>query len=427
MKFVGKKYRDEKEKQEILNSYDDFQREKLIFLNELYDNENTLFAMWRIYDRYIHSSEVYIKKDLKYFDTRQVKNILSCLFIYSDDTIRTVCTFMRIYFEYCVGKAEIFQNPTEIIDIDIYLERNRKSKENKIYSLDYVYNLVDDAKRYSSFSNVIPLLLIRYGVKGNKMSWLVNLKWSDIDFDNKQINIFDRNEGKLITNLPVDDRLLETLDQYRNYLADKNILNEYVSIPCIRFIEDNISAKTQKKFEIGYDYKSQRITIPWRSIDGNIIGISSRNNDDYSDAPKYLALKSFKKSNHLYGLFQNYNEIVSKRKIIIVESEKSVLQAYDMGIKNVVAVGCHSISENQIYLLKYNVDMVTIMFDKDVAEDEVKEQCKKIKDKLGIKVYYCIDSKDLLNEKESVTDRGINIFMELCKQIKEYKEVKKDE
>ena len=210
-------------------------------------------------------------------------------------------------------------------------------------------------------------------------------------------------------------------------IYDENILNEYVSIPCIRFIEDNISAKTQRKFEIGYDYKSQRITIPWRSIDGNIIGISSRNNDDYSDAPKYLALKSFKKSNHLYGLFQNYNEIVSKRKIIIVESEKSVLQAYDMGIKNVVAVGCHSISENQIYLLKYNVDMVTIMFDKDVTEDEVKEQCKKIKDKLGIKVYYCIDSKDLLNEKESVTDRGINIFMELCKQIKEYKEVKKDE
>ena len=213
----------------------------------------------------------------------------------------------------------------------------------------------------------------------------------------------------------------------KEQIYDENILNEYVSIPCIRFIEDNISAKTQRKFEIGYDYKSQRITIPWRSIDGNIIGISSRNNDDYSDAPKYLALKSFKKSNHLYGLFQNYNEIVSKRKIIIVESEKSVLQAYDMGIKNVVAVGCHSISENQIYLLKYNVDMVTIMFDKDVTEDEVREQCKKIKDKLDIKVYYCIDNKNLLNEKESVTDRGINIFMELCKQINEYKEVKKDE
>ena len=58
-------------------------------------------------------------------------------------------------------------------------------------------------------------------------------------------------------------------------IYDENILNEYVSIPCIRFIEDNISAKTQRKFEIGYDYKSQRITIPWRSIDGNIIGISS--------------------------------------------------------------------------------------------------------------------------------------------------------
>lgn len=228
MKFVGKKYRDEKEKQEILNSYDDFQREKLIFLNELYDNENTLFAMWRVYDRYIHIYEIHMQEDLKYFDTVQVKNILFMLFNYSDDTTRTIYTFMRTYFEYCIGKAEIFQNPTEIIDIDMYLANNRKAKEDKIYSLEYVYNLVDDAKRYSSFSNVIPLLLVRYGVKGNKMSWLVNLKWSDVDFKNKEISIFDRNDGKLITSLPVDDRLLETLDQYRNYLADKNILNDYI-------------------------------------------------------------------------------------------------------------------------------------------------------------------------------------------------------
>lgn len=228
MKFIGKKYRDEKEKQIILNSYDDFQREKLIFLNELYDNENTLFAMWRVYDRYIHIYEIHMQEDLKYFDTVQVKNILFMLFNYSDDTTRTIYTFMRTYFEYCIGKAEIFQNPTEIIDIDMYLANNRKAKEDKIYSLDYVYSLVDETKRYSSFSNVIPLLLVRYGVKGNKMSWLVNLKWSDVDFKNKEISIFDRNDGKLITSLPVDDRLLETLDQYRNYLADKNILNDYI-------------------------------------------------------------------------------------------------------------------------------------------------------------------------------------------------------
>lgn len=228
MKFVGKKYRDEKEKQIILNSYDDFQREKLIFLNELYDNENTLFAMWRVYDRYIHIYEIHMQEDLKYFDTVQIKNILFMLFNYSDDTMRTIYTFMRTYFEYCIGKAEIFQNPTEIIDIDMYLANNRKVKEDKIYSLDYVYDLVDDAKKYSSFSNVIPLLLVRYGVKGNKMSWLVNLKWSDIDFENKEINIFDRDNGKLITSLPVDNRLLKILDQYRSYLTDKNILNDYV-------------------------------------------------------------------------------------------------------------------------------------------------------------------------------------------------------
>ena len=65
--------------------------------------------------------------------------------------------------------------------------------------------------------------------------------------------------------------------------------------------------------------------------------------------------------------------------------------------------------------------MATIMFDKDVPENEVREQCKKIKDKLNIRVFYCVDNNNLLDEKESVTDKGINIFMELCKQIKEYR------
>lgn len=228
MKFVGKKYKNEQEKQMILNSYDDFQREKLIFLNNLYSNENTLLTMWRVYDRYIHIFEFYAKEDLKYFDLRQVKNIFSCLFIYSDDTIRTIYTFVKLYFEYNFGKAEIFYNPMELVDINIYLERTKNSKKNKVYSLDYIYNLVDNTKRYSKFSNVIPLLLIRYGVKGTKMSWLINLKWTDIDFKNKQINIFDRSTGNKITSLPVDNRLLEVLSQYRSYLTDKDILSDYV-------------------------------------------------------------------------------------------------------------------------------------------------------------------------------------------------------
>lgn len=202
----------------------------------------------------------------------------------------------------------------------------------------------------------------------------------------------------------------------------ENELDRYGLRGNIRFLEDNITLETQVKFQLGYDYQNHRITIPWRNMEGDLIGITSRNNNDLIENYKYLATLPFVKTNNLYGFYENYNNILSTKKIVIVEAEKSVLQAYSFGIRNVVAVGCHSLSNQQIELLKYNVDMITLMFDSDVEEDEVIEQCKKIKSKLSDKkICYCIDRKNLLKEKSSPTDFGKNVFLEVCKQIKEYK------
>lgn len=202
---------------------------------------------------------------------------------------------------------------------------------------------------------------------------------------------------------------------------DEKVLKPYGTKPNERFLEDGISIETQIKFGIGYDYQNHRITIPWRNIEGELIGISSRNNDDLSNAPKYLATIPFTKTNNLYGYYENYSEIVSKRKVIIVEAEKSVLQANSFGVNNLVAVGCHSLSLQQMDLLKYNVDTITIMYDSDVDEDEVLSQCKKIKSRLEDKrIFYCIDKKGLLDDKCSPTDFGKEVFLEVCKQIKEY-------
>lgn len=205
-------------------------------------------------------------------------------------------------------------------------------------------------------------------------------------------------------------------------IYDEKVLKAYGTKPNERFLEDGISIETQIKFGIGYDFQNHRITIPWKNIEGDLIGISSRNNDDLSNAPKYLATLPFTKSNNLYGYYENYETIVSKRKVIIAESEKATLQAYTFGVKNVVSCGCHSISINQMDLLKYNVDQITIMFDKDVDEDDVKKECRKIKTRLvDIKVYYCIDEKNYLTEKQSPFDCGKEVFLKICGQIKEYK------
>ena len=199
-------------------------------------------------------------------------------------------------------------------------------------------------------------------------------------------------------------------------------LKQYSKRPNLRFLDDGISIKTQLKFGIGYDFQSHYITIPWINSSGDTVGVKGRRNSDDDDKPKYLALKKFKKTNYLYGYFQNRNEILRTRKIILAEAEKSVLQADSFGIHNVVAIGSHDVSEQQILLMKYDVKQITLMLDEDVDEEEVFKQCRKIKNKLkDVKVFYCIDRKNIMNDKESPFDNGREVFFELCKQIKEFR------
>ena len=209
---------------------------------------------------------------------------------------------------------------------------------------------------------------------------------------------------------------------------DEGILKEYKDIPCIRFIEDNISAKTQRKFNIMYDYKSQYIMIPWYNCESKLVGVRGRNNDDESVAPRYMTFHSFKKGDYLYGYNVNREEIIKRRSVILVESEKATMQLYDMGIRNVVSVGSHTLTSQQIRHLKFDVDEIIIAFDKDVTREELIKECQKIKEILQkVKIYIIWDYNNLLDEKDSPTDKGIEVFKQLYKTKRIYKEVKKDE
>lgn len=216
--------------------------------------------------------------------------------------------------------------------------------------------------------------------------------------------------------------------EQKERVYDERILNEYKSISNIRFIEDNISAKTQRRFNIMYDYKSQYIIIPWYNCEGKLVGVRGRNNDDDSIAPRYMTFHSFKKGDYLYGYNVNREEIIKRRSVIFVESEKATMQLYDMNIRNAVSVGSHTLTPQQIRHLKFDVDEIIIAFDKDVTREELIKECHKIKEILPkVKIYIIWDYNNLLDEKDSPTDKGIEVFKQLYKTKRIYKEVKKDE
>ena len=198
-------------------------------------------------------------------------------------------------------------------------------------------------------------------------------------------------------------------ETYQIYTDDRYLeyRNDYYPL---LWIKDNIDIDTMDFFKIGYCSIENRITIPWHDCANNLVGITARlnksNMTDDEKKFKYYSLIPFNKGKFLYGLSENYKSIQQNDSVIIVESEKSVMKAYAMGIKNVVAVGCHTISDMQARLIKsLYVNKVVIAFDSDISLEEEIAQAQKcyISNPFFSNEIYVLDSS-MLSEKSCVFD-----------------------
>lgn len=163
--------------------------------------------------------------------------------------------------------------------------------------------------------------------------------------------------------------------------------------------------KHKQNFGIGIDVISHRITIPIRDELGRLVGVKGRRVWDVVDEynPKYIYLHQCAKAKILFGLYKTLPYIKESNEIIICESEKGVMQLWDMGIKNAVGIGGHSLSEWQITLIaQTGAANVIIAYDKDVQQKEIEKECEKLSP--FRKVEYILDIENILDEKESPMD-----------------------
>lgn len=212
---------------------------------------------------------------------------------------------------------------------------------------------------------------------------------------------------------------------------DESILNSFHELYHPAFYKDGISLATMKKFEIRYDILEQRIIIPHRDEEGNLIAIRCRNTkQELIETAKYMpivvneVLLSAKITNYFYGLNFNKENIKRLKKVIIVEAEKSVMQLEDILEFNIgVALSSSSLSLVQIELLKcLGVEEVIIATDKEFEEYGSKQEslyAKKIRKSLvdRLKPFFNVsvlhDTTGKIGYKDSPTDKGREVFLEL--------------
>lgn len=188
------------------------------------------------------------------------------------------------------------------------------------------------------------------------------------------------------------------------------------------FLEDNLWITTQEHWGIRYDYKYKRVVIPVYQ-DCELVGAIGRLNKKVLEKfeNKYMPTLVYNKTRVLFGFDEYKEKIKDTKKVILVESEKSVMKAwqYRLGIP-VLAVGSSSISRHHIERLNIlGVDTVIWAQDKGVEEEDVLiNNIVKLKNYSKAKniFYLDVDSCNLLEDKECFLDKDIDTIKEVLKK-----------
>lgn len=247
------------------------------------------------------------------------------------------------------------------------------------------------------------------------------------------------------------DYLIDDWNWIKRYKRDEKPL---VKIPVINpiildvfkelyhqsWMDEGISIDTMNKYNIRYYMKDDKIVIPHYDINNDLIGIRGRalREEDISTGKKYMPLiVEGKIYNHplglnLFGLNHNKEAIKRIKKIIIFESEKSVMQCDTFFDEDCFAVATCGMSISKFQkdiILSLKPKEVFIAFDKQFSEPNTQEAYdfgeKVLKQAYPFTPYattYVVwDDLGLLPYKASPSDMGKEVLLELMKNKYEIK------
>lgn len=313
----------------------------------------------------------------------------------------------RLFHCYTGGCAES--------SFDIFeLTRKVMSRENPKSREDSEWNLPE----------AVDYIARKFGYSPNALE---DEEESDIKEDLKLFEKYDR-----IKDIDIQTQEIE-LKEYDGFFL-KNLPR-----PCIPEWEaEGIKKEVMDAHSICFDPLNQGIVIPHYDINGRLIGIRERamNQEIAEKYGKYRPARiGGKQYNHplsynLYNLNMSKDNIQKMRKAVVLEGEKSCLQyASYFGPENDISVaicGSNFIQYQAWLLIKLGVEEIIVALDKqfqEINDDEFKKLVKNLKGihkKYGrfVKISFAFDKGNLLGYKESPTDRGAQVFLQLFKERK---------
>lgn len=236
----------------------------------------------------------------------------------------------------------------------------------------------------------------------------------------------------------MEDFAKQTTDGKTNEEIHENLLEYFYPLAAPEeWQKDHITPGVMRYYGIRVDSALHKIIIPHRNIEGKLIGIRGRTYDPFEleEGKKYMpvfiqgTMYNHMLGKNLFGLYENRETIKKIKKVLIVESEKAVMQcASYYGVDNCFCVATcgSSLSQDQINLImQLGVTEVILGYDRefeghfgdpdtDAYEQKLLKTVKPLT--LYFNTYIIMDYDHLTGYKDSPTDCGKEILEKLMKQ-----------
>lgn len=290
--------------------------------------------------------------------------------------------------------------------------------------------------------NIVELVIRANRVKGKTITWykalryigqltnkLVTTSAEEIEKKKDYINDFE-----WINRLKYAKRNKKEIPSLTE--INENILDIFYYAPHEDWINDNISREALSIYEIGYYGLTNQIVIPHRDRNNRLIGIRGRylDKEDIDKIGKYVPLQingqflSHQLGSNFYGINVTQEKIKSIKKVLIVEAEKSCMQNYTYFGEDSFAIAiCGSnltLTQIKILLQYLKCEEIIFGFDREYHDPhsyEAEIYYNKIIKKISDLVPYCkvsllLDTKNRLGYKDSPTDKGKKVLLELLEE-----------
>lgn len=320
---------------------------------------------------------------------------------------------------FTLGAEEVIEKPGYFITNTICHNEEGGSLKLYYYFNSHMFVCYTDEGNM----NIFTFLKNYYTTRGYDYDWYEDIYKVILDCSNyKQIDGFVTKRYQSIRSMYSAPERIK-LQTYPN-----GIIDCFTKFYPPEWLNDGITKKSMDKFNIRYSTTQNKIIIPHYNANGELVGIRGRalNEWEVENLGKYMPVQiegkwySHPLSLNLYALNWNKENIKRTGICFLVESEKACLQMEGWDFANCSAAVCGSqFNKHALKLLMSETrpKEIVICFDKEEkpgSEDYFNKLYnigKKYQNYCDFSFIY--DRENLLEMKDSPTDKGADIFWKL--------------